>query len=86
MNGYTLTDRATWANFSDRRHLKIVVDGDPRLMNQYAVILVNPARHPQVKVGPGMAFIEWLTSREGQDTIASYKINGEQVFFPDYKP
>jgi tungstate transport system substrate-binding protein len=86
MNGYALTDRATWANFGDRRHLKIVVDGDPRLMNQYAVILVNPARHPQVKAGPGMAFIEWLTSQEGQDTIASYKINGEQVFFPDYKP
>jgi tungstate transport system substrate-binding protein len=86
MNGYTLTDRATWAQFRDRRHLKIIVDGDPRLMNQYSVILVNPARHPQVKSAQGMAFIAWLTSPEGQDMIASYKVSGEQVFFPDYKP
>lgn len=83
-NGYVLTDRATWAKFSDRHHLKIVVDGDSRLRNQYAVILVNPARHPQVKADLGTAFIEWLTSREGQDTIANYQVGGEQVFFPDY--
>lgn len=86
MNGYTLTDRATWAGFSDRRHLKIIVDGDPRLINQYSVILVNPARHPQVKATLGMGFVAWLTSPEGQDMIASYKLGGEQVFFPDYKP
>jgi tungstate transport system substrate-binding protein len=86
MNGYALTDRVTWAKFGERRHLKIVVDGDPRLMNQYAVILVNPARHPQVKADLGMAFIEWLTSREGQDAIAAYRLEGEQLFFPDFKP
>jgi tungstate transport system substrate-binding protein len=83
--GYLLTDRATWLKFNDGRALKIVVSGDPRLMNQYAVILVNPALHPKVKSDLGTAFIEWLTSREGQDTIASYKVEGEQVFFPNYK-
>ena len=86
MNGYALTDRATWAAFRDRRHLRIIVDGDPRLINQYSVLLVNPARYPQVKSTLGMAFIAWLTSTEGQDMIASYKLGGQQVFFPDYKP
>ena len=86
VNGYLLTDRATWLKFHDGHTLKIVVAGDPRLMNQYAVILVNPALHPKVKTDLGMAFIDWLTSPEGQDTIASYKVEGEQVFFPDYRP
>jgi len=84
INGYALTDRGTWVEFRDRQNLKIVVDHDPRLFNQYAVILVNSARHPKVKADLGMAFIEWLTSRQGQDTIASYKVDGEQLFFPDY--
>ena len=84
MSGYTLTDSATWANFRDRRHLKIVVDGDPRLRNQYAVMLVNPEKHPQVKRKLGMEFIEWLASPEGQDAIASFKVGGEQQFLPDY--
>jgi len=83
-NGYTLTDRSTWVEFRDRRNLGIVVDHDPRLLNQYAVMLVNPARNPQVKAGLGMALIEWFTSPQGQDTIASYKVAGEQLFFPDY--
>lgn len=83
-NGYALTDRATWVHFQDRRNLKIVVDHDPRLFNQYAVMLVNSAQHPGVKADLGMVFIEWLTSRQGQDTIASYKVEGEQLFFPDY--
>jgi tungstate transport system substrate-binding protein len=86
MNAYTLTDRGTWLKFNDRRDRKIVVEGDMRLMNQYAVILVNPARHPRVKAELGIAFIDWVTSSEGQDAITSYKINGEQVFFPDYIP
>jgi tungstate transport system substrate-binding protein len=86
MNGYAFADRATWVKFGNRRHLGIVVDGDPRMIDQYAAVLVNPARHPQVKSELGIAFIEWLTSREGQDTIASYKIDDEQVFFPNYKP
>jgi tungstate transport system substrate-binding protein len=83
-NGYTLTDRGTWVQFRDRRNLEIVVDGDPRLFNQYAVMLVNSSRHPKVKADLGMTFIEWLTSRQGQDTIASYKVAGEQLFFPNY--
>jgi tungstate transport system substrate-binding protein len=86
MTAYTLTDRGTWLKFNDRRDRKIVVEGDVRLINQYAVILVNPAHRPRVKAELGIAFIDWLTSSEGQDAIASYKINGEQVFFPDYVP
>jgi tungstate transport system substrate-binding protein len=83
-NAYTLTDRGTWVRFRERRNLEIVVDLDARLFNQYAVMLVNSARHPAVKADLGMAFIEWLTSRRGQDTIASYKVAGEQLFFPNY--
>jgi tungstate transport system substrate-binding protein len=83
-NGYTLADSATWANFNDRHRLKIVVDGDARLRNQYAVMLVNPQLHSHVKGDLGMAFIEWLTSREGQEAIARLKVKGEQQFFPDY--
>ena len=86
MNAYTLTDRGTWLKSNDRRDRKIVVQGDKRLINRYAVILVNPVRCPEVKVEQGMAFIDWLTSREGQDTIASFRINGERVFFPDHVP
>jgi tungstate transport system substrate-binding protein len=84
VNGYALTDRATWLHFPDRRNLKIVVENDRRLFNQYAVILVNPARHPQVKAELGMAFIDWLTSPAGQAKIAGYKVEGQQLFFPDY--
>jgi tungstate transport system substrate-binding protein len=83
-NGYALTDRGTWVRFRNRGNLKIVVDRDPRLFNQYAVMLVNPIRRPEVKAASGMAFIDWLTSRQGQDAIASYKIDGEQLFFPNY--
>jgi len=83
-DGYTLTDRGTWLRFANRGNLKIVVDGDTRLFNQYAVMLVNPARHPAIKADMGMVFIDWLTSQQGQDTIASYKIAGEQLFFPNY--
>ena len=59
-------------------------DRDPRLVNQYSVMLVNPARHPEVKAALGMAFIDWLTSQQGQNAIASYKVDGEQLFFPNY--
>jgi tungstate transport system substrate-binding protein len=83
-NGYTLADSAAWANFDDRRHLKVVVDGDPRLGNQYAVMLVNPEKHVQVKADLGMEFIDWLTSQEGQEAIAHFRLKGEQQFFPDY--
>jgi tungstate transport system substrate-binding protein len=86
MDGYTLSDRGTWLNFKNRQNLKIVVQGDRRLFNQYGVMLVNPARYPSVKQELGYKFINWLTSPTGQKTIADYKINGEQLFFPDAKP
>jgi tungstate transport system substrate-binding protein len=82
-NGYALTDRGTWLSFKNRGDLVILVEGDSKLFNQYGVMLVNPAKHPSVKVAEGQAFIDWLTSPEGQKTIAEYKINGEQLFFPD---
>ena len=84
MDAYALSDRGTWLNFRNRRDLKIVVEGDKRLFNQYGVMLVNPAKHANVKKDLGMVFIEWLTSTEGQATIANYRINGEQLFFPDF--
>ncbi len=85
MDAYALTDRGTWISFKNRRNLAIVVEGDHRLFNQYGVMLVNPAKHPHVKKDLGMAFIEWVTSPEGQKAIADYKIEGEQLFFPNYR-
>jgi len=86
IDGYTLADRGTWLSFKNRGSLAILVEGDKRLFNQYGVMLVNPARHPNVKVEMGQRFIDWLTSAAGQKTVADYKINGEQLFFPNYKP
>jgi tungstate transport system substrate-binding protein len=83
MGAYVLSDRASWINFRNRGDLRIVVEGDRRLFNQYGVILVNPARHPHVKARDGQAFIDWLTGPEGQAAIAGYRINGEQLFFPN---
>ena len=83
MNAYALTDRGTWLSFKNRGDLVIVVEGDQRLFNQYGVILVNPAKHPHVKKEMGQAFVDWVISSEGQKTIAEYKINGEQLFFPN---
>jgi tungstate transport system substrate-binding protein len=83
MDAYTLSDRGTWLSFQNRRNLAITVEGDKRLFNQYGVILVNPARHPTVKEALGRRFIDWLVSPDGQQTIASYKINGAQLFFPN---
>ena len=85
MNGYILSDRATWLTFKNRGDLVILVQGDPKLFNQYGVMLVNPAKYPQVKKAEGQAFIDWLISKNGQDTIASYKVGGEQLFFPNAK-
>ncbi len=82
MNAYTLTDRATWANFKNRQSLEILAEGDPALFNPYGSILVNPARWPQVKFADAKIWHEWLTSKPGLDAITSYKINGEEVFFP----
>ena len=85
MNGYILTDRATWLSFKNRGDLTILVQGDPKLFNQYGVMLVNPAKYPSVKKAEGQAFIDWLISKNGQDVIASYQIGGEQLFFPNAK-
>ena len=85
MDGYALSDRGTWLSFRNKQNLKIVVEGDRRLFNQYGVMLVNPAKHPEVKQQLGQKFIDWLVSPAGQQTIADYKINGEQLFFPDAK-
>ena len=85
MNAYVLADRGTWLSFKNRGELAILVEGDPRLFNQYGVILVNPAKYPHVKKAEGQAFIDWLVSSEGQQSIASYKIEGEQLFFPNAK-
>jgi len=83
MNGYTLSDRGTWLSFKNRGALDIVVEGDRRLFNQYGVMLVNPQKHPHVKKELGQQFIDWLISSEGQKAIADYKINGQQLFFPN---
>lgn len=83
MNAYILADRGTWLSFKNRQNLKIVVEGDSKLFNQYGVILVNPKKHPHVKAVAGQKFIDWLVSPEGQGTIAAYKIGGEQLFFPN---
>ena len=85
MNGYILADRATWLAFKNRGDLTILVQGDPKLFNQYGVMLVNPAKHPHVKKAEGQAFIDWIISKSGQDVIASYQISGEQLFFPNAK-
>jgi tungstate transport system substrate-binding protein len=85
LNGYTLTDRATWISFKNKGDLKILVEGDPRLFNQYGVILVNPEKHPQVKAKDGQAFIDWLLSPEGQKAIAAYQVDSQPLFFPDAK-
>jgi tungstate transport system substrate-binding protein len=82
MNAYTLTDRATWANFKNRPNLEILVEGDGELLNPYGSILVNPAKWPQVKFADAKTWHEWLTSKPGLDAITSYRINGEQLFFP----
>jgi tungstate transport system substrate-binding protein len=83
MNAYILTDRGTWLSFRNRGDLTILVEGDKRLFNQYGVMLVNPDTHPSVKKELGQMFVDWVISPEGQKAIADYKINGEQLFFPN---
>jgi len=82
-NAYVLSDRASWIAFRDRGDLDIVVEGDKRLLNQYGVMLVNPEKHPDVRKELGQIFIDWLISPEGQAAIASFKVDGKQVFFPN---
>ena len=83
MNAYLLADRGTWLAFKNRGDLTILVEGDKRLYNQYGVMLVNPDKHPNVKKDLGQVFVDWVVSPEGQKAIADYKINGEQLFFPN---
>jgi tungstate transport system substrate-binding protein len=83
MNGYVLTDRGTWLNFKNRGDLAVLVERDKRLFNQYGVIVVNPARHPHTKTALAQSFADWVVSSAGQAAIASYKIGGEQLFFPN---
>ncbi|WP_035881655.1 ABC transporter substrate-binding protein [Cupriavidus metallidurans] len=83
--GYTLSDRATYGAYRAKTGLAIVLQGDPQMFNPYGVIAVNPAKHPGINYADAMKFVEWVTSKEGQDAIASYKVEGEQLFFPDYK-
>jgi tungstate transport system substrate-binding protein len=80
---YVLADRGTWLNFKNRGDLVVLVEGDNKLFNQYGVMLVNPAKHPQVKAAEGQKFVDWVVSAPGQAAIAGYKIGGEQLFFPN---
>jgi tungstate transport system substrate-binding protein len=86
MNAYALADRGTWLSFRNRGDLAILVEGDARLFNQYGVMLVNSAKHPHVKKEAGQKFIDWVISPAGQAAIAAYRIDGEQLFFPNAKP
>jgi tungstate transport system substrate-binding protein len=86
MGAYTVTDRGTWIAFENKDRLAIVVEGDNRLFNQYGVMLVNPEKHAHVKAADGQAFVDWLVSDEGQQEIANFKLDGEQLFFPNYQP
>ena len=83
---YVLTDRGTWLNFKNRGDLKVLVEGDARLFNQYGVMVVNPAKHAHVKRAEGQKFVDWIVSKPGQAVIAGYKIGGESVFFPNATP
>ena len=82
-NCYVLSDRGTWIHFKNKGDLQILVEGDKRMFNQYGVMLVNPAKHPDVKKELGQQFIDWLVSPDGQKTIANYKIDGQQLFYPN---
>lgn len=82
-NAYVLTDRGTWLSFKNRGDLVVLVEGDSKLFNQYGVMVVNPAKHPHVKSAEAQKFVDWVISPAGQNTIASYKIGGEQLFFPN---
>jgi tungstate transport system substrate-binding protein len=82
-NAYVLSDRGTWIHFKNKGNLQILVEGDKRMFNQYGVMLVNPITHPNAKKELGQQFIDYLVSPEGQKDIANYKINGEQLFYPN---
>ena len=86
LGAYVLADRGTWLSFKNRAGLTVLVEGDARLFNQYGVMVVNPAKHPQTKVVEAQKFVDWIISPAGQGVIAAYKIHGEQLFFPNAAP
>jgi tungstate transport system substrate-binding protein len=86
MGGYTLTDRASWVSFGNKGELEILAEGDARLHNPYTAIVVNPERHPHVHASEAQAFVDWLVSAQGQAAIAAYRVDGQQLFFPDARP
>lgn len=86
MGGYTLSDRASWLSFGNKGDFEIVLEGDPPLHNPYAAIVVDPKRHPHVRVNEAQAFVDWLTSARGQAAIAAFRVEGQQLFFPDVMP
>ncbi len=86
MGAYVMSDRATWIAFKNKANLEILIEGDKRLFNQYGVILVNPAKHKNVKAKLGQTFIDWLTGDKGQAAIKTFKVNGKQLFFPNARP
>lgn len=86
MDAYALADRGTWLSFQNRGDLAALVEGDPRLFNQYGIIVVNPAKHPHVKKEDAQAFADWVVSSEGQKAIGAFRINGEQLFIPNSTP
>ena len=86
MGGYTLTDRASWVSFGNKGDFEILLEGDPLLHNPYAAIVVNPDKHPHVQVNDAQAFVDWLTSAPGQAAIAAFRVDGQQLFFPDVIP
>jgi tungstate transport system substrate-binding protein len=83
MGGYTLTDRASWVSFGNKAGLQLLMEGDTRMHNPYSVIVVNPERHPHVHAVEAQAFADWLISERGQQAIAAYRVDGQQLFFPD---
>ena len=83
MGGYTLTDRASWVSFGNKAGLQLLVEGDTRMHNPYSIIVVNPGRHPHVHAVEAQAFADWLISEKGQQAIAAYRVDGQQLFFPD---
>ena len=86
MRAYTLSDRATWVSFGNKGGMQILLEGDPPLNNPYAAIVVNPERHPHVRVDEAQAFVDWLMSARGQAAIAAFRVDGQQLFFPDVVP
>ncbi|UOM35260.1 extracellular solute-binding protein [Acuticoccus sp. I52.16.1] len=83
MGAYIMTDRATWIAFGNKGDYQIAVEGDPKMFNQYGIILVSPQKHPNVKAQEGQAFVDWVISPEGQQAIADYRVDGQQLFFPN---